>query len=778
MQASALVVGIDGYDHVDPLTGSVQDALEAAQWLLGMGIDPDRIRLHVAPATGATASPPADVQAKPATRDAIWSSLTGIKDESGDRLYVFLSGHGYYLAATGPIFLCQDWSANFSDKNLDILSYAAFLRSLRFRDQFFVVDACQNYATDPIYRSPINPSVPPGAWTPNPQNGLTLCCAASQGQFAVITDGRGLLIRNMLSAINAVEAGDTPAVARDAIVFDWQLGTRSLDLRRLFEYVVSPAVVAAAAKLQASQTPTIQPHGRAMGERDSIVLDLPGSQLVPLNISAAALEGVDSVRVEMRPPVRELNLPPVPFAGRVPFQSRVIASCVPRLGWDASPPRVDTVASGEELKVDFTLTQARASPELAEYNLRVVNPSGEIISPLTHKEYAAVGVVADSEGLLAGQPRIQRHEHGPDLSWVGVEPPGAASTAERLREMLTDQVAAASPGTEVFLSPPGMTVSQSRPNLRINLPLDTAKIMAGYLGREPLIKIERIGGHDANDLQTRSIDQLLKRALLHVEPGCYRIIAEMPWGTGVTQVEVPPEGLAACDIPTVDGRQPLRNQLAVSSTALQLHHLGTVSGSSYLWVIPDPRDSGETPRLFVPGAPSLNGGVNMLLEREGGFWRAEPFSHLPWVEWDLLIGAGRLVAVDLDAAYQRLNAQGNDSVPLTILRLALAYAAHAQRNPVYKQAFLTPLRARFGDIPDILLLSDSQEGPSPVPQAMPLFRWGVPLLMHRAPQTSLPGVLSPASTWTVFDPTLGEHNAPQTSAGSVSVAHVSAESNG
>src|SRR5271166_1867990 len=105
MEASALVVGIDGYVNLPPLQGSAQDALEVARLLVDVGVPKDRIFLHVTPTAGPTVAPPSGVAINPAKRDDIWDSIVEIGKSEGERLFVFLSGHGYYLAESGPIFL-------------------------------------------------------------------------------------------------------------------------------------------------------------------------------------------------------------------------------------------------------------------------------------------------------------------------------------------------------------------------------------------------------------------------------------------------------------------------------------------------------------------------------------------------------------------------------------------------------------------------------------------------------------------------------------------------
>jgi len=134
-------------------------------------------------------------------------------------------------------------------------------------------------------------------------------------------------------------------------------------------------------------------------------------------------------------------------------------------------------------------------------------------------------------------------------------------------------------------------------------------------------------------------------------------------------------------------------------------------------------------------------GVTVLLQREGMTWRAEPYSDLPWVEWDLLIGAGRFEAVDLQKAADRLNwaRPMSGRGDLDVLRIALAYAARAQRKPEFIELFLRDLTTLFAAVADARLLTlDRHEEQSDERLVAPLFRWGLDLIAQRAPRTVLP----------------------------------------
>jgi hypothetical protein len=751
MQDAALVVGIDQYDYAPALSGTVSDALEMVEWLLSIGVPPDRIRLHLAPI-------PADpnllhgIIAQDATRQDIWNSILAIRSMPGQgrRLYVLLSGHGFYLAEGGPVFLCRDWSPDDNpDRNLGIYAHADFFCSLSFKDQFLVLDACQNYDIDSIYRSNIPPGLPPTKSTiPDPANGLTLCCAASQGQLAIIDQGRGLLTRNLLAALRAAGRGQVPAAAQDSLVLDWQSGDLNIDLRPLFQYVVSQAVIQGATLQNVSQTPTIQPRGRATTEPYSIIQDVSNIKLSSISVDAVDSAGVDVVRLELRPPVRELHLPPLPFKGFAPSGSQVIAMCIAHNGWDASPPLARSAGSGLSVKFDVkpvSAPPATASPELTQFNLRVIDSKGHIQSVLTDTDYSAAGVQPDSLAQMPSQPLIVPHEYGPDISWRGVSIERANVMAETLSDQLSERLSRVRPDLQIMISPPGRTVHQSRPNLRIRFQTRDSRAIAGYLTDEPLIKIERIGGPLDSHTVTFSVAQLMRRPLIRLFPGAYRLVADMPWGLGVSEVEVDHDGIASCPFPEVPGRRPLRNLIAAQGFARFDHGR---NGVGY-WVAPGTDGESEKPVRFAD-LSSTGEIAYLLLEKAGPYWRAEPYSSVASLDWDLIFGAGRLDAIHLPEALHRLSSYTSELNQPQLIRIALAYAARSQGNSVLVQTLLSQLPSRWLYVPDVQLLQARTDAEPPQILQPPLLRWGVELMRQRSMPVEFPGMLSPISTWTVF----------------------------
>ena len=238
-----------------------------------------------------------------------------------------------------------------------------------------------------------------------------------------------------------------------------------------------------------------------------------------------------------------------------------------------------------------------------------------------------------------------------------------------------------------------------------------------------------------------SADEVARQSLLRVEPGEYRVCVDAPWGIGVTAVTVAETGVATCELPEVVGREPLRNVVIKNKIAVD-------PGAELveLPALPGPKFSVKANPEDIPRCP----GVTVLFRRESDSLRAEPYSDIGWSEWDMLIGAGRLDAVDLSKAAERFAAAGgggaDERADLNILLLALAYAARAQGQPERAETFLASLSSSFAETSDVALLRNDEIKASLPP---PLFSWAAPLISRRAATTQLPAVAARRSTWFV-----------------------------
>jgi hypothetical protein len=172
-----------------------------------------------------------------------------------------------------------------------------------------------------------------------------------------------------------------------------------------------------------------------------------------------------------------------------------------------------------------------------------------------------------------------------------------------------------------------------------------------------------------------------------------------------------------------------------------------------------------------------------LVSLDGPHPRVEPYSRENSAEWDLLIGSGRLGILDVKQAKDLTQLKWDDG----ILGLAGAYAVYGQMSSTpaalapYLNVVLGNLQGGIGhNSPDVQLLrvflqhldqprfsSDARLQVLAGEDAVPLFRWGVPLainLLDRARRKSaeqkawrkkletIDETLSPASAWTVWSP--------------------------
>lgn len=99
----ALLIGIDAYRGADSLFGAVND-IDAIQGLLRerLGVPPARIRRLVAPRHGAR--PRDDVPSEAPTRANVLAALQALASDAvrtGDRVFIYYSGHGTQLAVVG-----------------------------------------------------------------------------------------------------------------------------------------------------------------------------------------------------------------------------------------------------------------------------------------------------------------------------------------------------------------------------------------------------------------------------------------------------------------------------------------------------------------------------------------------------------------------------------------------------------------------------------------------------------------------------------------------------
>ena len=146
-----------------------------------------------------------------------------------------------------------------------------------------------------------------------------------------------------------------------------------------------------------------------------------------------------------------------------------------------------------ELTIRFELSRPpppppTSTPELDEFNVKLVTADGDDAFVLSDEDYVAAGVnlaeasrANEPSRTPTGTPRIVVHENGPDIRLNGASLAEARTLAESLHDSLSDKVRGRD--LEVFLSPPGKTIEQSRPNLRLSLPDRNVEALVGYISR-------------------------------------------------------------------------------------------------------------------------------------------------------------------------------------------------------------------------------------------------------------------------------------------------------
>lgn len=761
--AAAIVVGIDAYKGVPGLTGCVQDALDVTGWLIEVGVPPERISLHIAPTKDVET--PEHVVRAGATRDEIWASIAQLSETKakGDRLFVFLSGHGYFLASSGPIFLCADYSKTFRSKNLDIRRYADFFQGLGFTDTLFVVDACQNYDVDPSFRSAIEPSGPDDQTVlPKPKNGLMLCCAAEQEQYAPVIDGRGLLTRVLLDALKGIQ--NTRRAAGDALMFDWATGSAEVDLAPLFQFAVAPDVTALAKAAKHKQNPTMQPLGRLSREWRFITHSIPDLAVEELNVTARDLAGLDCITVRTSPPVRALDLPlpsdpPLPFKGFAPAGRRLDADCIAAVDWDADPPTRVVAKVDGPITMHFDLRKSGPPPggervvsaPIAEINVKMLDAAGIPAAGVNVSDYEVVeraigGIAFKPSEAWQGIPSFTHNETGPDLALNGTPLEHGLLKARNVAEVLTAVVSERHPGASFVVIPPGQAWENATlPNLRIDLPDGGMSAVAGRLFEAPLIRLERLGrvGPDAV-VKVFSAEDVAAQPWQRVDPGGYRLVVAAPWGEGVETVVVG-GGRARVLVPIPEGDAPLRNRLTEEE-------IGDILSRRPAFFVPgDGAVSLDADRLNLSYLPTWPGGSLLAAEDPAGV-RIEPFSDLAWPEWDQLLVAGRLEGLDLRALRAKMIGVRVGQPDVELLRLALGYAAWGQNDRQALEEVVRLLGAPLDRTTDYKLLAlllaerTTDEFLDP-----PLLRWGAGLAQLVAPNTALPGPTSARSAWALYE---------------------------
>jgi Caspase domain len=780
----ALVVGIDVYaDATFPrLEGAANDAVAAVKWLRRLRVPDGQILLHVAPCEAAR--PAVDALGLPyrdATLDSIWESAGTLEKNSGDRLFVFLSGHGFFEPTKGRLFLTAN-ARQRNMTNLGIEPWIQYLLSLPYTWQYLVMDGCQNYPYSPTRRSEIDPVLYPGVAVPPPRDGtsMTAFFAASRGEVVPEVAGRGAYLRWFFELANPAKPY-LPAVS-----LDFETGRKSLSVRLLHDAVARAAAVdAAALRPPVPLNPGMKPYGRAEALADVMLFDFDEEQTSSISvevlppIAAADLVGLRlrCVRApfwERRLPLPPERVVPVPINNRLPKGLEFVVDLDVSDGTPWSSFRADgrfTTDSDFDLKIDLAeLAQRMPAPTRGADDavfVTVDKQGWKALYKIPDGVYAdmerrAVGTIAPGGDAV----KFQQNESGPDL----VLPGGLGGTGSWLLGSIAQEILHQTPSDVAVTT----ALRRGQPDTTAVRFLFAADPVAltGPLKDLPAVTISPRGVPAEPAWRTRvghSLADLARHPFLGVAQGAHDIRVDLPWGSWSSTVDVPRDSVVNVALPAAIGFPPLRVALrdrwpyaasvviaageAPAEAALRDQRrdrerplMPSTDGSPASGQVYD-LPQGQSPRgqrlvrLAWHSGPRVSfparlDGV-LGVELRDGAVRVEPLSHVPQPLWDLLVTVGRLDALTAAESHQLSYGKWEDP----ILGLAAAYALQST-HPELLPTVLGNLRDRLGmSYPDLILLEASHRLGELVDeaarvkvlralaaeQAVPVLRWGVPL---------------------------------------------------
>ena len=803
----ALVVGIDAYDHVKPLTGAARDAVDVIHWLRRLKVPDEQILLHAAPC----ASTERDIEAlrlpvAGCSEPQLWESFVKLTNQRGAKLFVFLMGHGLFEPGGARVFLTQEANQKANPpvmKNLGIDWYAGYLRGLDFDAQYLVMDGCLNYPYTETERSKFKAGEQ-SAVVPQPPRSAVMqifAFGASQGEKAMEVDGHGLFTRTLLAAL------DPEAPAPECVDIDESTGAFRLDLARAMNDIVGPAVTEAAPR----QNPGFQSMGTGQvpGVLPIVELEPTGTARVSVRVDPeVAVSGVRRIslwsdtnvwrRVLPKPPASQV---PPRFESILPIGLDVVARCVVSDGggW-VMPPQHEFVADHDR-DIVFALRTGDPeppSPASSQARIECIGSDGEVLEAMTESTYAELARALDEEPIAvafdANPVTI------PDFV-VRSEPSGAVleaiSGSEGLLEQLTRRVASR---LDRALPPDVTTRIRTMPGANTSLvrvPITPAEAvrLGGLIQAQPILTI-------ANSAVT--LADLVRDPVVPVDPGTYTVRLNLPWGSWATRITVPENGEAEVTLPRAVGMPPLRVRLLrPRKIAGEIDDAGPNRSVVTLTKRTRPRSAGmiwerARPQVFpwhgtLWTAPSAFAAPRWRAHLEipqgrrtlgcvaselgpiaiqlGNAPRAEPLSLLPNSEWDAIVAAGRLNAVSPEQAVGITSAKWFDP----LIGLAGAYACFARGAEEDLQVVLDNLARLHPDLPDLAVLQAGLDRALDrnmadtrhlletlvASKAVPVFRWGVAIgllgagyyevepLAHAL--SDLESRLVPSSIWTLWE---------------------------
>lgn len=688
----ALVVGIDAYDAFPPLQGAARDAAATVRWLRRLGVPDEQVLLHAAPCDAAR--PDLDALGRTwlgCTEPEIWGSFDRLWQEQGSRLFVFLSGHGFYEPSGARVFLTQEANQR-ALKNLGIDWYAALLRGFAFDRQFLVMDGCLNLPYTASERARFKPGQQSAVELPPPRLGVQqyLCTAAAPGERALEDAGRGLFTSALLTML------DLDSRCVDCTDIDETTGAYRLDLRTAVD-AVRRQVADRAAAVGRVQQPVFQPlhdgYSPAVVPVAEVVPD--GTSDVQLRVRPeAALPAVREVVVFSTDSswLRRWPVPPEERRLRLPVGVPVTVLCKVQKDAAWTEPAQQsflTLDSGNVIEVRL---EAPAATEDFTVRIATVGPSGDGVSGMENCDaYAHVNDVLSGTEVPV---RMDTHETGPVLRGAWADSVALGELALRVGSVIDHHTDDA-----VHTVIRGLDTRGVRTLVRVVAP--SPRTLAGLLQDEPTV---HVGEHRL------SVAACAEGAELEVPPGPVTVRVDLPWGTWRSRPVCRPGATTDVALPASVGLPPLRvlllddasgevgprSSLVLADGSPEPHLLGrplTGHRRRTAWAgevsLARPTGSGVAGAYPAPDDVVTVGAYSLPLNPVGPVAvlptatpRAEPLSLLPLPLWDRLV-TGRPGPVDpgqvptgqpilaLMAAYADLEAGRLEAVDVLLDRLAV-----------------------------------------------------------------------------------------------------------
>jgi uncharacterized caspase-like protein len=180
----ALIVGIDHYDHVDSLTGCVNDA-HAVKAMLDRHADGS-----VNFGTRLMAGTGPEILERSELKEAVRELFA---DDSEVALFYF-AGHGY-IETTGGYLCAGDCKTG--DDGLALSEIMTLANESKARNKIIILDSCYSGA---LGDNPVNKQVS------EISDGMTILTASTKGQYAAEADGGGVFTGLLLDALGGAAA--------------------------------------------------------------------------------------------------------------------------------------------------------------------------------------------------------------------------------------------------------------------------------------------------------------------------------------------------------------------------------------------------------------------------------------------------------------------------------------------------------------------------------------------------------------------------------------------